>query len=77
MKHGGLTTCLLRVIGGEQLNFCKSERALTSLQFRFSKADGIPYDMAAFLTNNSTHQQFLNQSIITSLITVIILFFIN
>lgn len=37
------------VIGGKQLNFYKSERALTSYSFIFSKANEILCDMAAFL----------------------------
>lgn len=74
MGKDDLTTWLLTVTGG---NFHKSERALTSYIFIFSKANEILYDMAALLTNNITHQQLLNQSMITRIISVLIWFFIN
>lgn len=77
MGKDDLTTWLLTVTGGKQLNFHKSERALTSYIFIFSKANERPYDMAALLTNNMTHQPLLNQSMITRIISVIIWFFIN
>lgn len=61
-----------------KMKFYKLERALSSyLSFIFSKADKILYNMAAFLTKNSTYQRFLNQFVITRLISAIILFFIN